>query len=210
MPAFDRTISVVLTGAREQIRQAEIRTAQEAVARVVRESHPSAVEMIVDGVPGRRIEDVQPFGTIEVHFGYGTEIVSLALEILRALSPVKTGAYQRSHQVYINGAMVSDIADVGAADHIVIASTLPYSRKIEGGLRFTGWNSGHRGHYDADAMKRVGGESSQAPDGVYQLAAETLSRRFGNSYNVTFSWAGPSGEPGAGRYPALVIDRIAA
>jgi len=191
---LDPQLATINAALLAQIKAAEIKVARDAIDRVVRENHPSAVEIIVDGVPGRPVEEVQPFGVIEAHFGYGTEIVSAALEILRALSPVKTGAYQRSHQIYVDGSMVPDGADIGAANHIVIASTLPYSKKIEHG------------------------ESKQAPDGVYAHAVDTLRRRFGNSYRIEAGWAGiggdaviggSAGNKSDGRYPALVIDRIA-
>jgi len=179
----------------EKIRVSQVEMARKLVSLVVRKSNPSVIETIVDGVHGRSIEDVQPFGVIEVHFGYDiAEIISAAIEILSAVSPIKTGAYQRSHQVYINGSMVSDIAELGSEKNIVIASTLPYSNKIEHG------------------------QSPQAPDGVYSHAAETLARRFGNKYHIEAGWAGfgggavmggSAGNKSAVRYPALIIDRIA-
>lgn len=191
---FNQQFTAINAALLDQIRNAQIDTARNAIERVFRDSHPSAIETIVDGVPGRPIEDVRPFGIIEIHFGYDTEIIFSAIELLSAISPVKTGSYQRSHQIYINGSMVSDIAAAGAAKKIVIASTLPYSNKIEHG------------------------QSSQAPDGVYSHAAETLSRRFGNSHRIEAGWAGfgdgaviggPAGNKSSVRYPALIIERIA-
>ncbi|MFD2234826.1 hypothetical protein [Phaeospirillum tilakii] len=200
MPAFDRMISVVLTGAREQCQQELVRIVKDELGRVLREDRPTDYDQAIDGVPGRAIEQIDPFGRAYFHFRYGAEVVGFALEALRAVSPVLSGAYRRGHEVFADGALVTDLSQIGDAKTVVITNTLPYARKIEGGRRV-------KAKDDAPAQRK--GSSAQAPDGVYELTAKTVNRRFGNIVKTRFGYVGVDGAEGAkgrGRFPALIIE----
>lgn len=181
MPAFDRVIKVVLTGARENVQRALVGIVHEELDRVKRESRPSGYEQFIDRVQDKPIEQIEPFGEAHFHFSYGAEAVQFALETLRALSPVLTGRYQRDHSAYVDGAEVKDMAAIDGAARIIIANVVPYAAKIEMG------------------------SSKQAPDGVYKHAAQTVRRRYGNIYRVTVEWV--TNEAGS-RVPGLALDKI--
>lgn len=127
---------------------------------------PSSYKQFVDGREGAPFSSVEPMGVIYVVYDRLQEVVDFALETLRSLSPVLSGAYRDSHTLIVNGTAAADLAgwDGGA---IYIANPLPYARKIEMGK-----------------MKmRVPGS-----DHVYQQAEKIVARRFGNIAAVKFTY----------------------
>lgn len=99
------------------------------------------------------------------------EIVAFALETLKALSPVGSGAdkhpglYRDSHLVFIDGHVVKDVSGWRPGQQINISNPVPYARKIEGG---------------------PGKPSFSVPNHVYENAEPIVSGRYGNSVNVKF------------------------
>lgn len=97
------------------------------------------------------------------------EIVTFALETLKALSPVGSGAdkhpglYRDSHLVFIDGHVVKDVSGWRQGQQINISNPVPYSRKIE-----------------------LGGFTVSVPGHVYESAEPIISARYGNSVSVKF------------------------
>lgn len=97
------------------------------------------------------------------------EIVAFALETLKALSPVGSGAdkhqglYRDSHLVFIDGHVVKDVSGWRPGQQINISNPTPYSRKIE-----------------------LGGFTVSVPGHVYESAEPIISARYGNSVSVKF------------------------
>lgn len=199
MPAFDRAINVVLKGARDQVQKALAEVVEAELERVVRDDHPSGYEQFIDGVKDRPIADIEPFGEAVFHFTYHVEIVAFALETLRALSPVDSGKYKHSHGVFIDGNRVDDFRIIPPGSAVVIASTLPYARRLEVASK---WRHGpQKGQPRGWSIQP---QVPQPADSIYRHAADTLNRRYGNVMKATYIWA----EAGGGRVPAIsLIDR---
>lgn len=113
----------------------------------------------VDGMIGRALRDVKPEGTIVATFNLALEVVAWCFEQIKLHSPVLKGTYKASHRIFADGVEVSKPEDAATAREVVIASTVPYARKIEK------WKS---------------------PDGVYQAVAAMAMSRFGNIAKVKF------------------------
>lgn len=103
-------------------------------------------------------------------------------------SPVLTGAYAQSITLFADNVPVAPTATdaVPEAGEYFFAATVPYARKIERG------------------------QSSWAPDGVFQAVAAVASKRFGNIARIKYSmrsirggaigdWASSSGYVAPGR-----------
>jgi len=203
--AFDRAISVVLTGAREQCQEALVKLVKDELDQVLREDRPDSYIQAIDGDTGKPIPQIEPFGQAFFRFRYGREVIAFALEALRAVSPVLSGAYRSSHELFADGTLIADFNQIGDAKTVVITNTLPYARKIEGGRR----GRDAVKHHDSGAMTQRKGSSVQAPDGVYELTAQTVNRRYGNIAKARFGYVGITGDEGAkgrDRFPALIID----
>jgi hypothetical protein len=132
----------------------------------------------VDQRPGAAEETVRPNGVIVYEFELAEQIVPAVLTMLRAHSPVLTGAYQRSHVVFADGVEVDPDAVPLTAKEIAILNVQPYARKIERGF------------------------SKKAPDGVYQVVATLIGKRFDNIALIRFSYRSPMVLTKAGRVSA--------
>jgi hypothetical protein len=144
----------------------------------------------VDGRAGAPLETVKPDGVISAEFELFDDVLVWIADQLEKHSPRLTGKYAMSHTVFADGVEVDVGAKIPDAQEIVFISTLPYARKIERG------------------------ESSQAPDGVYQVVATLAQRRFGNIAKVTFSYrtalsgsliGGRAGDRSSERNPAIIV-----
>ena len=206
LPAFDRAISVVLTGVREQCQQTLVKLVEDELDRVLRDDRPDSYIQAIDGDTSKPLAQIEPFGQAFFRFRYGREVIAFALEALRAVSPVLSGEYRRRHELFADGTLIADFNQIGDdAKTVVITNTLPYARKIEGGRR----GGGAAKHNDSGAMTQRKGSSAQAPDGVYELTAQTVNRRYGNIAKARFGYVGIAGDEGAkgdGRFPALIIE----
>lgn len=157
-------------------------------------------ETIVDGRPGAALSSVRPDGTIVFVFDLITQVVTWIEYQLITHSPIRTGRYQKSHRIYIDGGAEFDGSQIPAdAKEIVFAPTVPYARLIE-------------------PHGNQPGESKQAPDGVYQAVAELARREFGG-VKISFGYRSVAGveesapersaRPGAPRdlrQPAIIIE----
>lgn len=121
-------------------------------------------ETFVDGRKGAALASVDPdHGVIVFRFSLVTELFEWIEAMLILHSPVLKGDYAKSHAFFADG-VEADPAKPPQGDVFVFLSTVPYARKIERG------------------------QSSQAPDGVYEGVAAMAARRFGNIARVRFGY----------------------
>lgn len=144
----------------------------------------------VDGREGAPLQSVRPDGEIIAEFEVFNDTLAWIGDQLELHSPKKSGRYSRAHDLFADGVLVAVGQEIPSADEYVFINTLPYARKIELG------------------------QSSQAPDGVYQAVATLARRRFGNVARISFSYrtalrggivSGRAGNRSEGRYPAIVV-----
>lgn len=127
---------------------------------------PAGFVRTVDGVAGASEDAVKPNGVIVYRYQRIEEAVLAAMDVLRQVSPVASGAYRDAHTIFVNGvAQLDRLPTMTADDEVTITNLAPYARKIE---------VGH--------MKmKVSGS-----DHVYQHAQQVVAGRFGNQVKVTF------------------------
>lgn len=145
----------------------------------------------VDGKDGASLESVRPDGTIVAEFELFSDVLVWIANQLETHSPRKSGRYIKGHSIFADGVEIEATATVPSAQEYVFINTLPYARKIERG------------------------QSSQAPDGVYQVVATLARRRFGNIAKISFSYrtvlsgstivGGRAGNRSGERNPAIVV-----
>jgi hypothetical protein len=151
--------------------------------------------IIVDKKAGKPIEQVKPFGRIEIRDKDNLgDILTDAMKFIISRSPVDTGLYVSSHRVVVNGAQVaSDMASLKAwldsgpsipqGSVIRIINIQPYARKLE---RYGIINSNvkrDRRRYGKAADRRVS-QKILVPNGVYHLAYRSIKRKFSANLNV--------------------------
>jgi hypothetical protein len=135
----------------------------------------------VDGSQSASLASVKPDGFIRADFQIVTEAIAWIYEQLQMHSPVLSGRYAKSHEIFADGVEIDNPNDPPPASEFVIMNTQPYARKIERG------------------------QSSQAPDGVYQAVATLAQRRFGNVAKISFSYRTFGGGGSRDRNPAIII-----
>ena len=149
----------------------------------------------VDGREGAPLESVKPNGTIRVEFQLINEALAWIFEQLQRHSPVLTGRYANSHELFADGAQVDNPNAVPPAEEYVFLNTQPYARKIEG-----------------DLSREP--SSKQAPEGVYEAVATLAQQKFGKIGKIRFSYRTPIGGQIAGgrvgdrsarRTPAIIV-----
>jgi hypothetical protein len=167
------------------------RTVQRATWQIAEEEKAragfdSSAVVVTDGVRGKSIQDVKPFGKIV--FVADTSIadaVLWALAKLIAISPVgpaEGGHYKDDHVVMINGvAVVGNIrvalSNLAPGDRVQIVNPRIYARKLEG----------------ATASRRTGrsrrkASSRQAPNGIYRVVLRLLVQRYSKSMFFDFKY----------------------
>lgn len=93
------------------------------------------------------------------------DVVAFISDELGKHSPFKSGRYMHSHVIFADGILVEDLTqmpDYAATGEWLFVNTLPYARKIEEG------------------------ESSMAPNGVYELVAQEAQQRYGSNCIIEF------------------------
>jgi hypothetical protein len=91
--------------------------------------------------PGNsNLETVRLPGPIVYNYRYLVDLIEFALDELRRQSPVASGDYVRSHQVYVNDQPVGDTIPktISASDRIYISNPVPYARRLEIGRTRSG------------------------------------------------------------------------
>lgn len=144
----------------------------------------------VDGREGGSLNSVRPDGEIIAEYELFNDVLAWIGNQLEMHSPVKSGDYRASHNVFADGRLVDLGARIPDAEEYVFINSMPYARKIERGA------------------------SSQAPNGVYQAVAVLAQRRFGNMAKVRFSFrtamggvikGGREGDRSKLRNPAITV-----
>lgn len=104
-------------------------------------------------------------------FELSHDVIAYIMNLLAKHSPYKSGKYMHSHVIFADGVLVEDTRNIPEfAGEYLFVNTLPYSVKIEEG------------------------ESSMAPNGVYELVANEASKRYGGTCIITFiDYAGTFG-----------------
>jgi hypothetical protein len=126
-------------------------------------------ETFVDGVKSSNLLSVRPDGVIVAEWDIGVELVRWIYTTLREKAPVLKGDYRDSITIFADDRAVADPAGAVGVDQVVIMSTVPYARKLEGvaGKKYM---------------------SSQAPDGVFQVVAAMAKRRFSNQAKISYTF----------------------
>lgn len=152
----------------------------------------------VDGRPNAPLASVRPDGRIVADFDvFGEALEWIGEELLKA-SPILTGTYQQAHRLFADGVEFTPGAALPSGRRFVFLNLTPYARKIEG-------------------TNGRGPQSSQAPDGVYEVVAAMAQKRFGNVAKIRFGWEAVQGAPtkstpaqrkaaGASRTPAIIVE----
>ena len=147
-------------------------------------------EIFVDGREGAPLTSVKPDGTIRVEYEPVLEALAWINTQLQLHSPVLSGRYAKSHELFADGVDTENPNAAPPAEEYVFLNIQPYARKIERG------------------------QSSQAPDGVYQAVATLAQRRFGNVAKISFSYrtaigsqiiGGKAGDRSEFRNPAIIV-----
>lgn len=126
------------------------------------------VTRFVDGVMGANEFAVKPTGNIVYEFAAISNVIQFIAASLERNSPVGSsgdrhpGLYRSSHLLYADGVETPIDDPVTGASEYTFVNTLPYARKIENG------------------------QSSQAPDGVYELTAMQAARQYGGLAHIEF------------------------
>jgi hypothetical protein len=122
-------------------------------------------ETFVDGREGVPLESVRPEGgRIVFKFDLVLDLFAWIGAQLVEHSPHLRGVYAASHIFLADGVEMEAGAAVPEADEYVFINVQPYARKIERG------------------------QSSQAPDGVYEAVALLAQKRFGNVAKISFTF----------------------
>ncbi len=197
------------------------RIAREELAKV-QSAGAVPYRQIVDGREGAPLESVRPGGVIVFKFSRIGPVVDWIYQALMARSPVRSGRYQHSHKLFVNGVqrdafVERQVVDLPPGSEVVLINMQPYARKIEGTVRRQGpprvdhlsWH--HR--KKEGKLVRTGGLSAQAPDGVYEIAAIEARKRFPDT-DISFGYRGIIGSAVATgavrnqsdiRYPAIIL-----
>lgn len=123
--------------------------------------------------PGNtNLESVRLPGPIVFRYRYLREIVLVGLRELEAASPVDSGRYKRSHLLWINDIAVARGAPIKAGDSVMLANTVPYSRRLEIGKTESGRNF-----------------LVSVPNRIYERVAKKLQQRYRNAATITFGYA---------------------
>ncbi|WP_185982984.1 hypothetical protein [Aureimonas mangrovi] len=123
--------------------------------------------VFVDGREGAPLDSVSAGGVISAKFELFDQMLEWIGEQLVKASPVLTGRFSKSHVLLADGVEIDTANPPADASEFIFLNTQPYARKIERG------------------------QSSLAPDGVYEAVAAMASRRFGNIGRIGFSYRSP-------------------
>jgi len=123
----------------------------------------------VDGVASKNLHAVRPDGRIIAEWEFSSGVVAWVYSALREKAPVLTGAYRNAISIFADGVLVADPLAAEGAESVVIVSTVPYARKLEG----------------ISGKKYM---SSRAPDGVFQVVAAVAAKRFRGQARISFGF----------------------
>lgn len=200
---------------KERIRLAQILIARSVLREEQRDGFDKSPITRVDGVAGRKEEQVKPFGRIE-YFSKISDL-EILLQVYKSIeerSPVRTGLYRNSNYVFVDNRIVakneaelfkfveqtkefgiSEISEVRFVNVTPYAARLEYSgtrkeiRGLNKGLNVT------KGKTGKSRYKKTLGRPIKKPNGAYYLASRTLGSIKGFFAQVKFEFI-PNGFQG--------------
>lgn len=153
----------------------------------------------VDGQVGKSIEDVKPFGKIEIISSKvaGTTILIDTYEAIHHRSKFVTGNYAKGNIVLFNGLVVATTVSelrtwlksdpkFKPGNVIRFINVVPYARKLER-YGVTAQRTSSRTQKSRDKHKRSG-ERILAPNGTYYLTYRAINRQYGNNAKIYFDF----------------------
>lgn len=209
--AVYRAIKLAITGIHAEVQREFAATVQRELDAIQQQHRPSSIQQWVDGVPNKPVAQIDPFGRAVFQFQYWDLVLKDALEILRATSPVDTGSYRASHNVYLPtgdplGPVVVKSKSPPLYDpasifippgtvQVVIAPSVPYARVIEEGM----------------AGKKPWSKQPQVPlVGVYRNATTAIQRRWTGVVLARLEWMEMGVDDARyARQPAMVLEHAA-
>lgn len=192
--AHQRLFLLAAQQTREETQRKLVAIAKQEHSRIMRaEPRPERFSRSVDGVLGAREEQVKPDGMIVYLYPRLDNVVRVAMDLLFDLSPVLSGDYRKSHQLFVDGVEARNLEGWSGGE-ILISNLQPYARKIEFGSMIM---------------------SVPGSDHVYEQAEFSLRQRFANQAKIAFIYRGffggsaltarAGGNKSQYRYPALKI-----
>ena len=194
---IDRDIELSLTEASPQQQSAIVsQFASDQIAEALKVDQQALGQtprytVTVDGRANAPLTTARADSTITVEFQLFNDVLTWIDDQLIQNSPVgqthdpHPGLYQKSHELLADGVPTDPHGIIPDAVEYVFVNTAPYARKIETG------------------------ESSQAPDGVYQAVAVLAARRFSSIAKITFEYraavSASSSRAGNAFNPAVVV-----
>lgn len=154
-----------------------LRVAREGHARIMREQAGRAGVIpewdAYANAPGNtNLESVRLPGPIVFRYRYIREIVIALMRALEAASPVRTGAYRKSHTLYVDGLPAALGTPIRAGQEVFIANPVPYARRLEIGKTESG----------RDFLISV-------PNRIYERTAKgPIARRYRNAAGIRFGY----------------------
>lgn len=167
---IDRDIKLLLSQELSPQRQAEVfkQFARQEINsakthnRAILRRDPRMI-VTVDGSENESLSSVKVTSVVIAEFEVVLEALGWISTQLQTHSPVKSGRYVKSHELFADGEHVENPNNAPVADRYVFLNVQPYARKLELG------------------------SSSQAPAGVYQAVAK-LAQKFGNVAKISFGY----------------------
>lgn len=150
---------------------------------------------IIDGAKGRAIEDVSPFGKVEIRSRIDSQYaIKGVYEYILSKSPVDTGFYLKSNLVLVNGTLFANSLETldsalktfefRPGDIIRFVNIAPYARLLER-LGITAGKRSPRLRKTRDKQRRSG-THVLAENGVYFLASRMIRNKFKGNFDTRF------------------------
>ena len=134
--------------------------------------HALPRETFVDGRESDDFASVRPDGTIVATWELTTEVVRYVWDQIQKSAATRfrhpTGRFAKSQRIYADGVEVETPEEAAAAQEVVIASTVPYARKIEGNF------------------SKQGGVWASNEGGIYHAVAALAASKYGNVAKIKF------------------------
>lgn len=120
-------------------------------------------------VKGRPVENAQRL--IVFKYRYDLEVIRLIVKALQDASPVDSGRYKQSHQLYLDGVPVPLNTPIRRGQEVMIANPVVYARRLEVGKTTSG--------RDFLVSK---------PNKIYERVSKQFGERYRNAVKLTFGY----------------------
>lgn len=125
-------------------------------------------QTFVDGRESDDLRAVKPDGVIVAEWTVTLGVVRYVWDKLQEVAPKRSGRFAKSQRIYADGVEVNTPEEAIGAEEVVIASTVPYARKIEG------------------QFSKKGGAWATNPNGIYHAVAAMAAAKYGNVAKIKF------------------------